>query len=112
MKYTSEEALAEIMRRKDQIVLRRSRRSCQMLSGKSCVLAAFLLHDARQNRLHLHGHSLRLVPAFGRVRRLCPGGGDRLRAGRLRDAAVPEDSRKKEKSIFQFNKDREEIICF
>lgn len=43
MKYTSEEALAEIMRRKDQIVLRRSRRSCRMLSGMSCVLAAFLL---------------------------------------------------------------------
>ena len=43
MKYTTEEALTEIMRRKNQIVLRRSRRSCQVLSGVSAVLMAFLL---------------------------------------------------------------------
>ena len=43
MKYTTEEALTEIMRRKNQIVLRRSRRSCQVLSGVSAMLMAFLL---------------------------------------------------------------------
>ena len=43
MKYTTEEALTEIMRRKNQIVLRRSRRSCQVLSGVSAMLMVFLL---------------------------------------------------------------------
>ena len=43
MKYTSDEALAEIMRRKDQVVLRRSRRSCRVLSGVSALLTVFLL---------------------------------------------------------------------
>ena len=43
MKYTTEEALAEIMRRMDQIVLQRSRRSCHVLSGVSAMLMAFLL---------------------------------------------------------------------
>lgn len=43
MKYTTEEALTEIMRRKNQIVLRRNRRSCQVLSGVSTMLMAFLL---------------------------------------------------------------------
>lgn len=43
MKYTSEEALTEIMRRKDQVVLRRSRRSCRVLSGVSALLTVFLL---------------------------------------------------------------------
>ena len=43
MKYTTEEALTEIMRRKNQIVLRRSRRSCRVLSGVSAMLMAFLL---------------------------------------------------------------------
>ena len=43
MKYTTEEALAEIMHRKDQIVLRRNRRSCRVLSGVSGMLLVFLL---------------------------------------------------------------------
>lgn len=43
MKYTSEEALAEVMRRSDRIVLRRSRRSCRILSGASALLTAILL---------------------------------------------------------------------
>ena len=43
MKYTTEEALAEIMRRKDQIVLRRCRKSCRVLSGVSAMFMVFLL---------------------------------------------------------------------
>ena len=43
MKYTTEEALTEIMLRKDQIMLQRSRRSCRVLSGVSAMLMAFLL---------------------------------------------------------------------
>ena len=43
MKYTSEEALAEIMQRKDRIVQRRIRRACQALAGVSCLLTVLLL---------------------------------------------------------------------
>ena len=43
MKYTSEEALAEVMRRSDQIKLRRSRRNCRILSGVSALLSVLLL---------------------------------------------------------------------
>ena len=43
MKYTTEEALAEIMRRKDQIVLRRSRRSCRRLSVSAGALMCLLV---------------------------------------------------------------------
>ena len=43
LKYTSEKTVAEIMRRRDQIVLRRSRRIEQVLAGTSCLLAAVLL---------------------------------------------------------------------
>ena len=43
MKYTTEEALAEIMHRKDQIVLRRNRRSCRVLSGAAGTLTLLLV---------------------------------------------------------------------
>lgn len=43
MKYTSEEALTEIMRRSDRIALRRSRRSRRILSGVSALLTVLLL---------------------------------------------------------------------
>lgn len=43
MKYTSEEALDAILKRKDALVLRRSRRSQRLLSGASALLAAALL---------------------------------------------------------------------
>lgn len=42
MKYTTEEALAEILRRSDQAVIRRSRRACRLLSGLSGALLAAL----------------------------------------------------------------------
>ena len=43
MKYTTEEALAEIMQRRDQIILRRDRRACRMLSGTAGALFAVLV---------------------------------------------------------------------
>ena len=43
MKYTSEEALTEIMRRKEQIILQRSRRNLRLLSAACGLLAAALL---------------------------------------------------------------------
>ena len=43
MKYTSEQTVAEILRRRDQIVLRRSRRIDHVLAGASCLLVAVLL---------------------------------------------------------------------
>ena len=43
MKYTSEEALAIIMHRRDRIVRRRVRRACQALAGVSCLLTVLLL---------------------------------------------------------------------
>ena len=43
MKYTSEEALAEIMQRRDRIVRRRTRRACQALAGAACLLTVVLL---------------------------------------------------------------------
>ena len=43
MKYTTEEALAEIMRRSEGIVLRRNRRSCRRLSGAAGALFAVLV---------------------------------------------------------------------
>ncbi|MCR5148376.1 MAG: YhcB family protein [Eubacterium sp.] len=38
MKYTNKEALAEIMRRSDQIMIKKSRRACRVLSCVSGVL--------------------------------------------------------------------------
>ena len=43
MKYTTEEALAEIMTRRDQIILRRDRRACRKLSGAAGALFAVLV---------------------------------------------------------------------
>lgn len=43
MKYTTEEALAEIMRRRDQITLRRNRRACRVLSGAVWALFTALV---------------------------------------------------------------------
>lgn len=43
MKYTSEQTVAEILQRRDQIVLRRSRRIGHVLAGTSCLLAVLLL---------------------------------------------------------------------
>lgn len=43
MKYTTEKAVEEILRRSDQIVLRRSRRIGRALTGTSCLLAVLLL---------------------------------------------------------------------
>ena len=43
MKYTSEETVAEILRRSDRIALHRSRRIGHVLSGTSCLLALMLL---------------------------------------------------------------------
>ena len=43
MKYTTDEALAEIMKRRDQIILRRDRRACRMLSGMVGTLFAVLV---------------------------------------------------------------------
>ena len=43
MKYTTEEALAEIMRRSDQIIIRRDRRACRRLSGAAGALLTALV---------------------------------------------------------------------
>ena len=43
MKYTTEEALAVIMQRRDQIIIRRDRRACRMLSGAAGALFAVLV---------------------------------------------------------------------
>lgn len=43
MKYTTEEALVEIMKRRDQIIIRRDRRACRMLSGTAGALVAVLV---------------------------------------------------------------------
>ena len=43
MKYTTEEALAEIMRRSDQIMIRRDRRACRRLSGAAGALLTALV---------------------------------------------------------------------
>lgn len=43
MKYTTEEALFEILRRSEQIVLRRNRRACRFFSGLVGVLFALLV---------------------------------------------------------------------
>ena len=47
MKYTTEEAVAEIMRRSDQIIIRRDRRACRRLSGAAgALLTALVLVSA------------------------------------------------------------------
>ena len=43
MKYTTEEALAEIMRRSGQIIMQRERRACRVLSGITAALFAMLV---------------------------------------------------------------------
>ena len=43
MKYTTEEAVAEIMRRSEQIMIRRDRRACRRLSGAAGALLAALV---------------------------------------------------------------------
>ena len=43
MKYTTEEALVEIMRRSDQIMIRRDRRACRRLSGAAGALLTALV---------------------------------------------------------------------
>ena len=43
MKYTTDEALSEILRRGEAIALRRSHRACHILSGAACALFAALL---------------------------------------------------------------------
>ena len=43
LKYTTEEALFEIMRRSEKLVIRRNRRVCRMLSGLSGMLLAVLV---------------------------------------------------------------------
>jgi Na+/melibiose symporter-like transporter len=43
LKYTAEEAFSEILRRKEQIMIRRDRRACQILSGATGILSALLL---------------------------------------------------------------------
>ena len=43
LKYTTEEALAEIMRRSEIIVLQRNRRACHVLSGMAGALLALLV---------------------------------------------------------------------
>ena len=43
MKYTTEEALTEIMRRSEKLVIRRTRYACRMLSGLSGMLLAVLV---------------------------------------------------------------------
>ena len=43
MKYTTEEALAEIMRRSGQIIMQRERRACRVLSGITAALFAVLV---------------------------------------------------------------------
>lgn len=43
MKYTTEEAVAEIMRRSDQIIIRRDRRACRRLSGAAGALLTALV---------------------------------------------------------------------
>ncbi len=43
MKYTTDEALAEIMRRSDQIIIRRDRRTCRRLSGAAGTLLTALV---------------------------------------------------------------------
>lgn len=43
MKYTTEEALSEILRRGERIAIRHNRRVCRVLSSTVCVLFASLL---------------------------------------------------------------------
>ena len=43
MKYTTEEALAEILRRSEQVLIRRNRRAVRRLSGASGALLAVLV---------------------------------------------------------------------
>jgi len=43
MKYTRSEALSEILRRSDQIALRRQKQTCGALSGASAMLCAALV---------------------------------------------------------------------
>lgn len=42
MKYTTEQALLEILRRRDRVLVRRTRRACQILSGVCSVLLVSL----------------------------------------------------------------------
>ena len=42
MRYSTEEAVAEILRRREQIVLQRDHRACRMLSGAAGTLLAVL----------------------------------------------------------------------
>ena len=43
MKYMSEKAMEEIMRRSDQVKKRRNKRVCQVMAGASFALAALLI---------------------------------------------------------------------
>lgn len=43
MRYTTEEALSEIMRRRSSIVMHRNQRECRILSAAVCVLSVVLV---------------------------------------------------------------------
>ena len=98
MKYTTEEALAEIMRRSEQIMIRRDRRACRRLSGAAgALLAALVLviavmpgGGAAAPTESVYGAFLLSREAGG----LCVGGGARLRPGGSGDAAVSETKTK------------------
>ena len=92
MKYTTEEALAVIMQRRNQIILRRDRRACRMLSGAAGALFAVLVlviallsgKATVTSSGSVYGSFLLSQEAGG----LCAGGGDCLRAWRGDYAAV------------------------
>ena len=96
MKYQTDEALREILRRGEQITVRRERRTIRALAGATGALFMALVlaigfgsHRVSSNRLRsVYPVGLRLVPAEPGGRRLRAGGGDRVRAGRDGHAAV------------------------